>query len=163
MKKSVIKSKVTKALRNGIKGTKKDIEALVSDSFTDGKLYEAYILAKICRKLIDEEGCCLTLIGSTKVMLKSSPGPINPSYPHIKVEKNDLHFADIWTDIEFKSLSAVLSKRTYLTLGDYHEIDIAVLKPGTSDRPHPEEVLLAIECKKTGYKKSLLRESLGVR
>jgi len=163
MKKSAVKSKVTRALRKGIKGAKADIEGLVPKAFTAGKLYEAYVLALICQKLRNVEGCGLTLIGSTKVALKSSPGPINTSYPHIKVERNGQHFANIWTDVEFTSLSAVHSGKSPLTLGDYHEIDIAVVAPSASSRPHPNEVFLAVECKNTGYQKSLLRETLGVR
>jgi hypothetical protein len=50
-----------------------------------------------------------------------------------------------------------------LTLGDYHEIDVAIVAPNVSGRPQPTEIFLAAECKNTGYQKSLLREILGVR
>ena len=163
MKKSEIKSKVTRALRKSVNARKADINNLVPTAFTAGKLYEAYVLALICQKLKYTEGYDLTLIGSTKVALKSSPGPINGLYPHIKVEKKGQHCADIWTDVEFTSLSAIRSGKSRLTFGDYHEIDIAVVRPNASSRPHPNEVLLAAECKNTGYQKSLLRETLGVR
>lgn len=163
MKTATVKAKITKALRRGMKGTMTDIEGLIPRAYTAGKLYEAYVLALICQRLKSHEGCTLTLIGSTKISLKSSPGPINLSYPHISVDRHGRHFANIWTDIEFTSLSAAQAGKSPLTLGDYHELDIAVLLPGASGRPLPSEVLIAVECKNTGYQKSLLRETLGVR
>ena len=163
MKTATVKAKITKALRRGMKGTKADIDGLIPKAYTAGKLYEAYVLALVCQELKAREGCTLTLVGSTKITLKSSPGPINTSYPHIRVDRHGQHFADIWTDIEFTSLSASQAGKSPLTLGDYHEMDIAVLRPSASARPLPTEVLLAVECKNTGYQKSLLRETLGVR
>jgi hypothetical protein len=163
MNKAAVKSKITKALRLGMKGKKADIEGLIPKALTAGKLYEAYVLALVCQQLKSHENCTLTLIGSSKITLKSSPGPINSAYPYIRVDRNGQHFANIWTDIEFTSLSASQSGKVPLTLGDYHEMDIAVLSPGASARPLPAQVLLAVECKNTGYQKSLLREILGVR
>jgi len=163
MKTATVKSKITKALRRGMKGTKADIDSLIPKAYTAGKLYEAYVLALICQELKTREGCTLTLVGSTKITLKSSPGPINKSYPHIRVDRHGQHFANIWTNIEFTSLSASQAGKSPLTLGDYHEMDIAVLHPSASARPLPSEILLAVECKNTGYQKSLLRETLGVR
>lgn len=163
MNKKTLKAKITKALRKGVAGTKSEVEGLVPKAFTAGKLYEAYVLALVCQRLKNHEGCTLKLIGSTKVALKSSPGPINPSYPHIEVTKGGAHLADIWTDVEFTSLSAAHGGGTSPSLGDYHEIDIAMVKPGATSRPHPEHIMLAAECKNTGYQKSLLREILGIR
>jgi hypothetical protein len=163
MNKATLKSKVTKALRKGMKGAAADIDNLIPRAYTAGKLYEAYVLALVCQRLKLDEGCTLTLVGSSKVTLKSSPGPLNTAYPHIRVEKGGMHLADIWTDVEFTSLSAFHSGKSGLIPGDYHEIDIAVLQPGAKARPLPPEILLAVECKNTGYQKRLLREILGVR
>lgn len=163
MNKAALKAKITKALRKGIRATKSDIVNLLPTAFTAGKLYEAYALALICQNLKSKEGCKLILIGSTNITLKSSPGPINAAYPHIRAEKNGSHFANIWTDIEFVGLSAFHSGKAPLTLGDYHEMDVAVVSPGAAGRPAPHEIYLAAECKNTGYQKSLLRETLGVR
>lgn len=163
MSKSAVKAKITAALRKGIKGRKAELSDLVPPALTAGKLYEAYILGLLCQQLHTNEGFKFTLIGSKKVTLKSSPGPINMSYPHIRVSKNGAHIADIWTDIEFTSLSAIGQGNTQLSLGEYHEMDIALVVPGANSRPHPNEIFLAVECKNTGYQKSLLREILGVR
>jgi hypothetical protein len=163
MNKAALKAKITKALRKGIRATKSDLENLLPAAFTAGKLYEAYALALICQNLKSKEGWKLTLVGSTKITLKSSPGPINTAYPHIRAEKHGSHIADIWTDVEFVGLSAFHSAKSPLTLGDYHEMDVAVLSPGASGRPTPHDIYLAAECKNTGYQKSLLRETLGVR
>lgn len=163
MNKAALKAKVTKALRRAIRGSTSNVEGLIPKTFTAGKMYEAYVLAVICQKLATVEACKLTLVNGTKVTLKSSPGPINSAYPHIRVERNGEHFADIWTDVEFTSLSATKANKAPLTSGDYHEIDVAVIHPNANARPHPDEVLLAAECKNTGYQKNLLRETLGTR
>ena len=41
MKTATVKSKITKALRRGMKGTKADIDSLIPKAYTAGKLYEA--------------------------------------------------------------------------------------------------------------------------
>ena len=138
MNKAALKAKVTSALRKGVKGSKSSLADLVPDEFTAGKIYEAYVLGLVCRNLRAHEGLTCTLVGATKLTLKSSPGPINPSYPHIRVTKAGSHVADIWTDIEFTSLSAVKQGKSSLTQGDYHEMDIAVVAPNCHARPHPE-------------------------
>lgn len=163
MNKAAVKAKITAALRKGIRGRKSELSELVPKAFTAGKVYEAYILGILCQRLTSREGFSCVLVGSTKVALKSSPGPINTAFPHIRVYKNGGHVADIWTDIEFTSLSAFHQGKVVLSQGEYHEIDIALVAANSQARPLPSEVLLAVECKNTGYQKSLLREILGVR
>lgn len=163
MNKAVLKAKVTSALRKGIKGSKSSLPGLIPQKFTAGKIYEAYVLGLVCQNLRTHEKLTCTLVGGTKLTLKSSPGPINSNYPHIKVTKAGSHVANIWTDIEFTSLSAVNQGKSILTQGEYHELDIAVVAPNCQVRPRPNEVFLAVECKNTGYQKRLLREVLGVR
>jgi len=163
MNKAAVKARITAALRKGIRGRKAALSELVPEAFTAGKVYEAYILGLLCQRLRLHEGLSCLLVGSTKVMLKSSPGPINKAFPHIRVSKGAVHVADICTDIEFTSLSAYQQGKKILSQGEYHEIDIAVVAPNAHARPHPDEVFLAVECKNTGYQKSLLREILGVR
>jgi len=163
MNKSAIKSKITRALRKGVNATTRDLRGLMPASLTAGKLYEAYSLALVCAELKSKEACTLTLVGSSKITLKSSPGPINSKYPHIKVEKNGVHFANIWTDIEFVSLSACTTPKAHLNKGDYHEMDIVLVPSSVLGRPQHNEILIAVESKNTGYQKNLLREILGVR
>lgn len=163
MNKAALKSKITKALRKGVRGKKKPIQDLLPDDFTPGKVYEAYVLALICQRLKNREGLTLTLVGSKKIVLKSSPGPINNAYPHIRVTRQGAHIGDIWTDVEFTSLSASVQPAMPLNKGHYHELDLLFTTPKCSPRPLPEQILLGVECKNTGYQKSLLREILGVR
>lgn len=158
-----IKNRINAALRAGVRGSASKISRLVPPSITLGKLYEAYVLALVCERLNSEEGLDLTLVGSKKAALKSSPGPINNAFPHIRVERTGIHVANIWTDIEFTALSASQAGNIKLTPGEYHEIDVAVVSADADSRPLPEQVFLAVECKNTGYQKSLLREILGIR
>ncbi len=163
MDKKTLKAKVTSALKKGISASGSAISDLVPPDFTAGKIYEAYVLGLVCQNLRTQEGLSCTLIGGVNVTLKSSPGPINSSYPHVRVTRAGQHVADIWTDIEFTALSAAEQSKTFLTNGEYHEMDIAMVSPNCQPRPHPSEVYLLVECKNTGYQKSLLREILGVR
>jgi hypothetical protein len=163
MNKTTLKAKITKALRKGIGINKLEASALIPEAFTAGKLYEAYVLGILCQRLALSEGWQFTLIGSKTIALKSSPGPINAAYPHIEVTYKGAHIANIWTDIEFTSMSGQQSMKGVLAYGDFHELDIAVVSPTSSSRPLPADIFLAVECKNTGYQKSLLREILGVR
>lgn len=163
MNKTALKAKITSALRKGIRGSKATFSALIPPSLTAGKMYEAYVLGLVCQRLRISEGMTITLVGSNRVALKSSPGPINLSYPHLRVTKDSTHIANIWTDIEFTALSAVISGTSTPSNGEYHEADIAMVTVDCASRPTPEEVYLVVECKNTGYQKSLLREILGVR
>lgn len=95
MNKRGLKAKITSALRKGIKASSTSIADLVPEALTAGKLYEAYVLGLLCQRLRSKEGMRFTLIGGTKVTLKSSPGPINASYPHIQVTKRGKHIASI--------------------------------------------------------------------
>jgi hypothetical protein len=72
--------------------------------------------------------------------------------------------ASVWTDIEFTSLSCFRVENTANpSLGEYHELDIAVVDYGVYGRPTPDQIWLAAECKNTGYNKGLLKEILGIR
>lgn len=163
LSKKQLKSRITRALKNVLVGRRRHIEALIPESMASGKLYEAYALSRLCGYLSRYEGCTLTLIGGTKIVLKSSPGPINRAYPHIRVERDGVQLGEIWTDIEFTSLSFWAKGGAVPTLGDFHELDIALVVPTPAPRPLPNQVLLGAECKHTGYQKSLLREVLGIR
>lgn len=163
MNKKALKAKITKALRKGINGSKAALSDLIPPSLTAGKIYEAYVLGVVCQKLHASEGLTITLVGGKRLALKSSPGPINHSYPHLRMTKGSTHVANIWTDIEFSALSALNSTGSTPTNGEYHEADIAMVAVNCAARPKPYEVYLVVECKNTGYQKSLLREILGVR
>ena len=139
--------------------------SLVPHSFTSGKLYEAYVLASIIRDLVTKEGITVTLINSKYLTLKSSPGPINRKYPHFSLQRHHNKVAELWTDVEFTTLSYSRRQASQRPPqpGEYHELDILVTDAGASERPRHDQVWLGIECKNTKYTKKLLREILGIR
>jgi hypothetical protein len=130
-------------------------QGLVPQTVSAGKLYEAHVLSRVVERLSVDEGYSLTLVGGTKVQLKSSPGPINRSYPRIELRRSGSCLAELWTDVEFLSLSYCTGGAPSLTKGDYHELDILVVAAGVSGRPRYDEIWLGIECKNTGYEKNL--------
>jgi len=136
---------------------------LLPKALTAGKLYEAYVLALISKQLVLAEGLELMLMNANYVSLKSSPGPINRSYPYFLLRRSGHPIAEMWTDIEFISLSHGLRPSGAPTRGEYHELDIAIVDPNLIGRPTNNQVWLAVECKNTGYTKGLLKEILGVR
>jgi hypothetical protein len=71
--------------------------------------------------------------------------------------------AELWTDIEFLTLSYSRLASPLPTKGSYHELDIVVVDPEIQGRPPHSAVWLGIECKNTSYQKGLLKEILGVR
>ena len=138
--------------------------ALLSSNAVAGKLYEAFVLTKVAEKLVTQEGMSLTLVNANDIALKSAPGPINRSYPRIDATRQGQTVAELWTDVEFLSLSYCMHRmNTSPAPGDYHELDILMVEPGLSDRPHPSQIRLGVECKNSGYGKKLLREILGIR
>lgn len=136
---------------------------LLPKEVTAGKLYEAYILALVAKQLSSVERLQLMLVNGSYIPLKTSPGPINRAYPYIRIMRNGQTIGEIWTDIEFISLSHGLRPSGAPTKGEYHELDIVIVDPGLSGRPTNKQVWLGVECKNTGYKKGLLKEILGVR
>jgi hypothetical protein len=136
---------------------------LLPEALTAGKLYEAYALGLIARQLVTIEGFQLTLENGNYLPLKSSPGPINRTYPHITLLRSGAPVAEMWTDIEFLSMSHFMRPSGAPQRGEYHELDIAIVDPGLTGRPRHDHIWLAAECKNTGYHKGLLKEVLGVR
>ena len=139
-------------------------DRLVPSGLLSGKLYEAYVLSRVVEQLASREGCSLILRGGTKIKLKTSGGPINRQYPRIEVYRSGNCIAELWTDVEFLSLSYCSGgKGRPLTAGDFHELDIVITRAGVSGRPEYQDIWLGVECKNTGYQKGLLREILGIR
>lgn len=155
---------ITDALKKGVSGSSRSqIAQLLSSSATAGKCYEAFCLGVLCQNLRKHENAKCILVGGSKVSLKSSPGPINTSYPSIQVYKAGAHVASIWTDMEFTALSTISEGRSASAYGDYHELDLAVVRIGATGRPPPNDIFIGAECKHTGYSKGMLREVLGLR
>ena len=163
MSKSQIKKQIKSIFETHLGGPSAALGKLVPPKVSEGKLYEAFVLSKIVENLRLQNGYELTLIGGDKVYLKSAPGPINTAYPRIQLKENGACVAELWTDIEFLSLSRSMRDYGPITKGDYHELDILVVKEGTTGRPKPDEIWLGVECKNTGYEKGLLKQILGIR
>jgi len=143
-----------------VSGTSRD---LLTSTMTSGKVYEAWVLTHVLEMLRTQEGYDVTLVGGDKVRLKSSPGPINRSYAHFRLRRDNSPGLEVWTDVEFMTLSSSLRSGAVPGPGDYHEIDILVVAEGATSRPGHDQVLLGVECKNTGFEKDMMRAALGVR
>jgi hypothetical protein len=140
-----------------------DANLLIPDEIGKGKLYEAHVLSKVIQHLALDEGLDIRLQQGGLLKLKSAPGPINRAYPYFRLYRANQPVAELWTDVEFLSLSYSASGAKTPYLGDYHELDIIVTSIGASGRPRHDQIWLGVECKNTGYGKSLLKEILGIR
>lgn len=159
-----IKERLSEAFKETLGITKNRANQLLPSNLTTGKAYEAYILSIVCEKLRDEEGCELFLKGGSSLVLKTSAGKINRNYPWIEVRRSGKVLGELFTDIEFLAMSYSMRKfNRNPTMGEYHELDIVLVKYGATDRPSHKQLLLGVECKHTQYQKSLLKEVLGVR
>jgi len=159
-----LKRRIEAAIRRYAQASSHKAYSLVPSSLTSGKLYEAHVLSLVLKRLNQDENFRIVLMNSTFVPLKSAPGPINPSYPHFDLFQRGSKVAELWTDIEFLSLSYDRSGGSAKpTPGDYHELDIVIVEPGSTGRPTHKSIWLGVECKNTGYNKDLLRSILGVR
>lgn len=164
MNKQAVKTRIEAAIRRFASASSSKAYSLVPQSLTSGKLYEAHVLSMVIEQLSIQENFKIILINSCFIPLKSSPGPINRSYPYFQLMKNGNLVAELWTDVEFTSLSYSQCGRSRpIQRGDYHELDIIVTDPGANGRPSHSQIWLAVECKNTGYTKGLLKEILGIR
>lgn len=159
-----IKSQITRVLQRHTGISPIRTSTLLPLRGLQGKLYEASVLAEVCEKLVTQEGFTITLSGGTNLMLKQKGGPINRSYPYFKVWRGQNLEYELFTDVYFKTISSNLKRiPTNRSVGDYHELDIALVLPNLNDKPNYDEIALAIECKNTSLKKSIVRELLGFR
>ncbi|MGO4362276.1 hypothetical protein [Terrabacter sp. RAF57] len=140
------------------------VVSLVGEDWKAGKVYEAWIMTLLLDRLENIEGFAATLVGGTKVHLKSSPGPINGSYPHFKLVRRGGPQLDVWTDVEFATLSYSISGKSGKPgQAHRHELDIVVVHDGVSGYPGHQDIVLGVECKNTGFQKQMARAALGVR
>ncbi|MCM4083899.1 hypothetical protein [Paractinoplanes hotanensis] len=137
---------------------------LLGRRLTGGKLYEAWILAEVLDSLRIHESLAPAFVGSNMLTLKSSPGPINASYPHFVLMKGSVKEFEVWTDVEFIGQTFTLNPSApALMPGHYHELDIVVVPAGVTGRPHHDQVAIGVECKNTSFQKHMVRAALGVR
>lgn len=159
-----IKKRIESAIRKYASARSSRAYSLVPSSLTSGKLYEAHVLSVVLEHLHMDEKFRIVLVNTNFIPLKSSPGPINSRYPHFDLFHGHYKVAELWTDVEFLTLSyAQRSSSSTPTAGEYHELDIVIVDPEISGRPQHDNVWLGVECKNTGYNKGLLKEILGIR
>lgn len=137
--------------------------SVVPSALVSGKLYEAWVLCEVLDHLRTDEGYTIVLRQGRRVALKASPGPINRAYAYFELSASGRPSLELWTDVEFMSLSHSSRGSPPAGRGDYHELDLVVVPAGMTGRPKHGQVLIGIECKDTGYQKELLRAILGVR
>jgi len=163
MTRDQIRQQLQKVFKDHLGASSATTQELVPQTASAGKLYEAYVLSRVVERLVLDEGYSLRLVGGTKIQLKSAPGPINRNYPRIELWRSGNRLAELWTDVEFLSLSYSARGAVSPTKGDFHELDILIVDAGVSGRPRHDQLWLGIECKNTGYEKGLLKEILGIR
>jgi len=136
-----------------------------ASSSIEGKLYEAHILAHIIEQMVKVERCTITFVRGSRPMFRQKGGDINLSYPHFDVaDKSGRRLGKLFTDVYFHTLSSQNKKSAFHRRGDFHELDIALVKDGiTTGKPIPDDIRIAVECKNTKLHKHIIRELLGFR
>ncbi len=142
--------------------------SLVPAGWLEGKVYEAWILSIILERLRVLENFTVTLVGGSKVHLKSGGGPINRNYPRFTLTRPGTASLEVWTDVEFSTMSFAMANAQGLSGSipgkpHKHELDIVVVPSGTSDYPAHDDIVIGVECKNTAFHKSMARAALGVR
>lgn len=124
----------------------------------------------MCKELATKESFTLRLSHGNLVKLKSSPSPINKTYPHIELKRGTGSgvVAEMWTDVEFIGLSYNRQKHgpsSQANRSHYHELDILVTDKNLPDgsRPQHSEIWMGVECKYRNFSKGFLKEIFGVR
>lgn len=130
-----------------------------------GKLYEFYALADIIKNLSSVEKLQCKLRNSTgSFRFLAAPGKIDRSKPYIECIDSSKVVAEIWTNVEFQTLSYVVGGQAAKPkFSDLHELDIVVVKPGVNNYPLNTDIFIANTCKDTAIKKELIREVIGLR
>jgi hypothetical protein len=128
-------------------------KGLVPQTLPTGKLYEAYVLGRVVEQLATREGYSLYLVGGTKIQLKTSGGPINRNYPRIELRRYGACVAELWTDIQFLSLSYCNASPRTITKGDFHELDILIVDAGANGYPRFDQVWLGLNAKTRDIKR----------
>lgn len=128
-----------------------------------GKLYEASVLANICMHLNIAEGCTISLQRGSSVRFKQKGTHLNRAKPYFLVnDRHGTHMGEIHLNTYFEGVS----KHTIpgnSAPGDYHELDIVMIRPNVTGNVTHQDVLLAVEAKNTVIQKSTIRELLGFR
>lgn len=126
-----------------------------------GKIYELYCLGLLMEEL-SNDGFTITYNGPNPAVFKAGPGLIYTSDPHFDLSYNSSVFAQIYLNIEFKTLGSAHTLTNDRSC--QHEIDVIIVEDGVTGRPEHDQVLMGLECKSTAnFGKGILKETLGVR
>ena len=159
-----IKGQISNVLQSHAGVSPSRATGLLPTRSLQGKLYEAHVLATIIEQLVTKEGLQISLVGGAVLMLRQKGGQINRTYPYFEVRSGGRLIGELFTDTYFSTISYERrGSPPNPTFGDYHELDIAFLTAGLHGYPKYSDVLLAVECKNTSIKKSIIRELLGFR
>jgi hypothetical protein len=159
-----IKRQITDVFQRYAAVSRPTASSILSIKDLHGKLYEIHVLATICKRLAIDDGLQLKICGSSTLRLKLKGGPINRTYAYFEVRQGSAFFGELFTDIYFDTISHERRGFTGPKIrGDYHEIDIGLFRPRSTGNPGYKQILLAVECKNTSIKKSIIREILGFR
>ncbi|TVT43324.1 hypothetical protein FNT36_04340 [Hymenobacter setariae] len=163
---SSIKARIRTTLRANAIVAPKRASALMAfkPASIHGKLYEVLVLSEIIEKLNTVEGYSIRLLKSSKLVLKQKGGWLNSKYPHFELSKLGKVKAELWNDVYFATLSNHKTGTVIESVpGNYHELDIALIKPGIFKYPKHTDIYIGVECKNTNIEKNIIREVLGFR
>ncbi len=148
-------------------------DALGRMTYVD-RVYELRCLVALVDGLRERRSSLkFTLSGGPGLTLRSKGGPIDrqtDAYVEVRDGPGPV-LAEIWSNVEFWSLSHVYSDGptpsgptpSGPTYARAHELDLVLLKPKLGGRPKPAAILIGVEAKHRPYGKALLKELLGVR
>lgn len=162
---SSIQQQIEKALNRYARISPARTKGLLPTKSLQGKLYEASVLAEVCKQLHTQEGFTIRLSEGTRLMFRQKGGAITDEFPFLEIIHHGAVIAELHTDIYFTTLSnAHKAGKGPSSPGDYHELDIALIKPGIKNGyPSFKDVFIAIECKNKVINKGTIREILGFR
>ncbi len=151
-----------KTARSILKQVRTDVQAI--DASTTGKVYELVCLAHVVSALRQRGFQIQFKSGQSKIKFKASPGPVNHSYPRFDVmPPGGGTPVEIWTDVEFLTLSVGISQTS--DLSKCYELDIALVEPiNDGERPRHDQIVLGVECKaRASGLKETIKQALGIR
>lgn len=147
------------AVFNQANGAISSVQAAAFAALSDGKLFELYVLSEVLADL-HLRGCPASFVG-TSLAFKAGPGKIKLADPHFEVYPPRGPLLRLFVDIEFRTYGS--QNQSTADNSFTHELDV-VLTTQDSGYPVHNEIALAVECKSTAnFKKTLLKEALGVR
>lgn len=161
---------VKRLLRLISRAKSRQVNGVLPAKTSDGKLYEALVLARFLERAASEFD--IHMVRNGPLTLRSGWGGVDRRYTYFELRsiRTGALKAEVFTDIVFAGLSAHVSGRcgsidcrSHRYRADFHELDIAVIRPNHSDVICHNHVLLAIECKNRPIEKADIRNLLGLR